>query len=401
MATRSLLASRLLRRCSTRSSASSPSAGARLYRDDVSSCQSLPYSNMQIAFVFQSGGVDFYKGTASSKSFFNNEHRFNNRSGSQLTRPLGPSVICKQHLNPVCSNSSMVPQRKFTSKSKDDEHIYDDVEARLMGDDGNSREGMYMEDNSADGMAGTNFDNYDGENLYGGESSWARGEESVGELSEGESEESEEEAGSAGDPSDEEFEGERTDEELDELLENTPLFEPPEPGGPGEMDPEFSFRPEGPVHYPGMEYDPEELDVTRPLPRRRREPRPKEVITVQEVIDKADFRNVRYLTKFISETGNIIARKEFNMRNKSHGRITKAIKTARFFGLMPYTNMGRPKYVFNEPFDEFSEFDETDDERNVQDQQEGTNYDGRRSGSFERFRPRAGGYFYGQGTGRM
>lgn len=385
MATRLLLASRLLRRHSTPPSTSSIVATARLCCADGSPGKNLP------------SAADSCKGTKSSETFSNTKPRFNNCSGSHMKSPSGPFVTCKQPVNLVFLNSFMVPQRQFASKSNDDEAIFDDVEARLMGDDDN-RGGMHMMGDSAYGMAGTNFDDYAEQNQYGEDSSWAKDGENMS-VSDEEDGTSDEESDSGNEPSDEEFEGERTDEELDELLANTPLFEPPEPGGIGEPDPEFSFRPEGPVYYPGMEYEPEELDITRPLPRRKREPRPKEVISVQEVIDKADFRNVRYLTKFIGETGNIIARREFNMRNKSHGRITKAIKTARFFGLMPYTNMGRPKYVFNEPFDEFSEFYETDDdERKLQDLSGGTSYEGTIP-SLRRFPQRRGG-FSGRGMGR-
>lgn len=161
----------------------------------------------------------------------------------------------KQPVNLVFFNSVMVPQRQFASKSNDDdENIFDDVEARLMGDD--NREDMYMMGDSAYGMAGANFDDYVEQNEYG--------EDLDGEKMEASDEEdgtSDEESGSGNDPSDEEFEGDRTDEELDELLANTPLFEPPEPVGIGEPEPEFHFRPEGPVYYPGMEYEPEVVSL--------------------------------------------------------------------------------------------------------------------------------------------
>ena len=91
------------------------------------------------------------------------------------------------------------------------------------------------------------------------------------------------------------------------------------------------------------------------------------------------------------------------MRTKSHNRITKAIKTARFFALMPYTNMGPPKYVFNEPFDEMSGFYETDEEEAKAAGNEG--YDGRfrgnnRDGRFIRRFPQRPGRFSDSGFGR-
>ncbi|KAI5080786.1 hypothetical protein GOP47_0003969 [Adiantum capillus-veneris] len=294
-----------------------------------------------------------------------------------LKRPSGGFTIGRHPTNCMPSNTYMVSQRHFAKgrDDDDDEDILDDVESRLMREDYEG-DGRSM-DYSSHGIGGANFDDY-GE--WTEASSEVKREDGAPDeekdsdeegLEEGSDEDSEldpdEDSDTLNEQSDEEFEDEQTDEEFDELLAGTPLFDPPDIEflRPEEPIPEFSFRPEGPVYYPGMEYEPEELDVTRPLPPRKREERAKEEISVQEAIDKADFRNVRFLTKFIDETGYIIARKEFTMRNKSHNRVVRAIKTARFFGLMPYTNMGRPKFVFNEPFDEFSEFYSTDEDENV------------------------------------
>eukprot|EP00250_Pteridium_aquilinum_P017566 c23688_g1_i1 orf=533-1819(-) len=374
----------------------------------------LPHGNVHDGAIVVKGGAaglsHACKGAESNESLsFNTTSRFNSSCGSHVKRPLGAFFTCKKPASLVNVSSFTVSQRHFATKSSDDEEVVDDVEARLMREDDN-RDGMFMGD-SGYGLGGASVNDYH-EDQFGEDSSWAMDGENV-QMADGEGGISDEDSDDTGNEmSDEEFEGERTDEELDELLANTPLFEPPLVEDMGAHDVDFSFRPEGPSFYPGMEYEPEDLDITRPLPPRRREPRPKEVVSVEEVIDKADFRNVRYLCKFIGETGNILARKEFKMRNKSHGRITKAIKTARFFGLMPYTNMGRPRYVFNEPFDEFSEFYETDDdERKLQDITSGTNYEGRikdtipREGGFRRFPQRRGGFsgqggFGGQGMGQ-
>lgn len=307
----------------------------------------------------------------------------------------------KQPLNLMLLNTSMVARRQFASKSKgggdDDEDVLDDVESRLMGED-YARDDMYMGDSSY-AMGGVNFEDYGEWEKKESEAEGEEGEEGEGDSEgegSGEGSDVDSDEDSANEQSDEEFEDERSDEELDELLANTPLFNPPElPENfrPDEPLPQFSFRPEGPVFYPGMEYEPEELDVMRPVPVRKREMRPKEEIRVEEVVDNADFRNVRYLTKFITETGCIIARREFKMRKKSHNRITKAIKTARFFGLMPYTNMGRPKFVFNEPFDEFSEFYETDeDEKRLGDMPSGTTNQNSYGSNYGNATPRYGGF---------
>ena len=71
---------------------------------------------------------------------------------------------------------------------------------------------------------------------------------------------------------------------------------------------------------------------------------------------------------------------------------------------MPYTNMGRPKYVFNEPFDEMSGFYETDEEEAKLAGNEG--FEGRfrgnnnRDGRFIRRFPQRPGGFSGSGFGR-
>ncbi|MCO5548547.1 hypothetical protein L7F22_002007 [Adiantum nelumboides] len=298
-----------------------------------------------------------------------------------LRVPSGGFVFDCQPSNLMLLNTYMVSQRHFASRStggEEDEDVLDDVESRLMQED-YAGDGVNMGDSSY-GMGSGNFDY--GEWAEGGGDAEVEGGESVSDGEEGEEgsdEEGDEEVSNedsdeetANEMSDEEFEEEKSDEEFDELLAQTPLFNPPDIEflRSDEPVPEFSFRPEGPVYYPGMEYEPEELDVTRPLPPRKREVRDakdKEEISVEEVIDNADFRNVRYLTRFITESGTIIARREFKMRKKSHNRIVRAIKTARFFGLMPYTNMGRPRFVFNEPFDEFSEFYETDEDEKTYD----------------------------------
>eukprot|EP00249_Psilotum_nudum_P014277 c24747_g1_i2 orf=267-1391(+) len=148
--------------------------------------------------------------------------------------------------------------------------------------------------------------------------------------------------------SEDNFEEQKLDKEIDELLGDPPLLDLPDPDLDG-RDQEYRFRPDR-SYFPGREYEPEEFDLTRPLKPPPRV-RIRKAFSVQEVIDKADFRNIRFLTNFIGETGNILARRQFKMRAKSHGRVTKAIKTARFFGLMPYTNMGRRPFRFGEPYE--------------------------------------------------
>lgn len=285
--------------------------------------------------------------------------------GSLFNTFLGPSVTSNVKLtHSRLKNGFSIARRHFSSGYTDKG---DDVEARLLGDDDNvdHREGIFTSGfGQGLGVDNGEYEYHDEQQQSNqwGDQAFGRSNENL--ESEGYKDSDDGMYDSDADvnvPSDQEFEAEDTDEELEELLADTPLFEPPEDQGDGQSMPEYSFRPEGRIYYPGMEYDPEDLDLSKPIEPRRREPREKASFSVQEVIDKADFRNVRFLSLFMGESGNILARKQFKMRNKSHGRITKAIKTARFFGLMPYTNMGRPKYVFNDPYDSDADFFESDD----------------------------------------
>ncbi|CAN8295183.1 unnamed protein product [Cochlearia groenlandica] len=69
-------------------------------------------------------------------------------------------------------------------------------------------------------------------------------------------------------------------------------------------------------------------------------------ITTEEVLKKADFRNVKFLAQFITEAGIIIQRKQTGISAKAQRKIAKEIKTARAFGLMPFTTMGTKAFTF-------------------------------------------------------
>ena len=152
------------------------------------------------------------------------------------------------------NHTFIVSQRHFASESKDED---DDVEARLMRDD-DSGEGFM--NGPSYSMNDMNFEDYQEELPFddSSEAPWKRPVDGM-QARDGDGDMSDEDSGDdLNEPSDEEFEGgEKTDEELDELLANTPLFDPPEFEEPGAPEQDFSFRPEGPVYYPGMEYDPE------------------------------------------------------------------------------------------------------------------------------------------------
>ncbi|XP_008776399.2 uncharacterized protein LOC103696518 [Phoenix dactylifera] len=107
---------------------------------------------------------------------------------------------------------------------------------------------------------------------------------------------------------------------------------------------DYSFRPD--VKFlPGMNYTPRDLDLTKPgVPKSFK--RAEFQTTTQEVLRKADFRNVRFLSNFITEAGIIIKRSQTRISAKAQRKVAREIKTARAFGLMPFTTMGTKPFVF-------------------------------------------------------
>ncbi|XP_048140140.1 uncharacterized protein LOC115755305 [Rhodamnia argentea] len=106
----------------------------------------------------------------------------------------------------------------------------------------------------------------------------------------------------------------------------------------------YSFRPD--VNFPpGTTYDIKDLDLKKPGVRKFAKRRQFEV-TTEEVLRKADFRNVRFLANFITEAGIIIKRSSTRIRAKAQRKVAREIKTARAFGLMPFTTMGTKSFVF-------------------------------------------------------
>ena len=52
--------------------------------------------------------------------------------------------------------------------------------------------------------------------------------------------------------------------------------------------------------------------------------------------DKIDYKDVKTLTKFVSERGKIIPSRISAVSSKKQRELSKAIKRARYIGLMPY-----------------------------------------------------------------
>ncbi|XP_004294266.1 PREDICTED: uncharacterized protein LOC101297415 [Fragaria vesca subsp. vesca] len=106
----------------------------------------------------------------------------------------------------------------------------------------------------------------------------------------------------------------------------------------------YIFRPDA-NYFDGGTYEPKDLDLTKPAyrqPRRRNEFE----VTTEEVLRKADFRNVRFLANFITEAGVLKKRSQTKISAKAQRKIAREIKTARAFGLMPFTTMGMKSFVF-------------------------------------------------------
>ncbi|GLU23056.1 hypothetical protein SLE2022_390880 [Rubroshorea leprosula] len=112
---------------------------------------------------------------------------------------------------------------------------------------------------------------------------------------------------------------------------------------------EFSFHPQDPyeeLEDQPDEYDIKDLDVRRPFiekPRRRRE---EFKVSTEEALRRADFRNVRFLANFITEAGILKKRSQTGISAKAQRKIAREIKTARAFGLMPFTTMGTKSFIF-------------------------------------------------------
>ncbi|KAL6576512.1 hypothetical protein OROHE_000293 [Orobanche hederae] len=105
---------------------------------------------------------------------------------------------------------------------------------------------------------------------------------------------------------------------------------------------DYRFRSDV-TFWPGNTYDVKDLDVTKPGIRKPLKKLEFEV-TTDEVLKKADFRNVTFLAKFITEAGVIIKRSKTKISAKAQRKVAREIKTARAFGLMPFTTMGTKRF---------------------------------------------------------
>ncbi|KAJ0244873.1 Uncharacterized protein HA466_0183990 [Hirschfeldia incana] len=123
----------------------------------------------------------------------------------------------------------------------------------------------------------------------------------------------------------------------------------------------YSFRPD--VNSWGANHFPRDLGYRKQMQRPRQNN--KAEITTEEVLKKADFRNVRFLAQFITEAGILVKRKQTGISAKAQRKIAREIKTARAFGLMPFTTMGTKAFTFGKTMenrDQDFEYEVVDDD---------------------------------------
>lgn len=95
----------------------------------------------------------------------------------------------------------------------------------------------------------------------------------------------------------------------------------------------------------GSTYSTKDLDLTRPAARKP-PIRNEFAVSTKDVLSQADFRNVRFLANFITEAGILIKRSKTGISAKAQRKVAREIKTARAFGLMPFTTMGTKTFVY-------------------------------------------------------
>ncbi|XP_050208764.1 uncharacterized protein LOC126659516 [Mercurialis annua] len=126
-----------------------------------------------------------------------------------------------------------------------------------------------------------------------------------------------------------------------------------------EFDPEevmredYSFRPDMSFR-PGSTYELKDLDLEKPAVRKFSK-KNEFTVTTKEALEKADFRNVRFLANFLTEAGILYKRSMTGISAKAQRRIAREIKTARAFGLLPFTTMGTKSFIFGQTMENLPE----------------------------------------------
>jgi small subunit ribosomal protein S18 len=69
--------------------------------------------------------------------------------------------------------------------------------------------------------------------------------------------------------------------------------------------------------------------------------RRKKVSRVGDSLNEVDYKDINELKNFISETGRIVPSRITGTQARRQRRVAKAIKRARFLGLLPYCDSHR------------------------------------------------------------
>ncbi|CAM6107125.1 unnamed protein product [Calypogeia fissa] len=125
----------------------------------------------------------------------------------------------------------------------------------------------------------------------------------------------------------------------DYALSNMEVFDLEDEESPYRMRPDRLF-------FPGQTYDPEDLDLSKEAAVEKPTVRTRKKYSSKEVFLVADFRNPRYLSKFIRESSRILPKRHYQISAKAQRKVAREIKTARILGLMPFTSMGDPPFRF-------------------------------------------------------
>ncbi|CAA3025003.1 uncharacterized protein LOC111374869 [Olea europaea var. sylvestris] len=116
---------------------------------------------------------------------------------------------------------------------------------------------------------------------------------------------------------------------------------------------DYAYRPDM-NFWTGNSYDVKDLDMRKPGIRKPYKRNEFET-TSEEVLRKADFRNVRFLANFITEAGIIIKRSKTGISAKAQRKVAREIKTARAFGLIPFTTMGTKQFIYGKTMEDLDE----------------------------------------------
>ncbi|KAL2544814.1 Ribosomal protein S18 [Forsythia ovata] len=138
---------------------------------------------------------------------------------------------------------------------------------------------------------------------------------------------------------------------MDEKLKKAATYFEYDPEEIGKDD--YAFRPDM-NFWTGNTYDTKDLDLRKPGIRKPYKRNEFET-TSEEVLRKADFRNVRFLANFITEAGIIIKRSKTRISAKAQRKVAREIKTARAFGLMPFTTMGTKQFIYGKTMEGLDE----------------------------------------------